>query len=91
MEYHPQTEGQKEKKNQFGPLWSRYLLWVEFDYIMTPHSATGYTPYMLMHGREARSPLHDLIPIPADTQRVGKKIKCDTSKTIKRRWKKHVR
>ena len=80
MEYHPQSNGQTERKNrtiiqelskrvaQYGPLWSKYLPWVEFNYNTTPHTATGYTPYMLMHGREARTPLHDMVPIPAETK-----------------------
>ena len=80
MEYHPQTQGQVERKNrtiiqeiskrvvQYGPQWSKFLPWIEFAYNTTPHTVTGYTPYMLMHGREARMTFHNLISIPAETK-----------------------
>jgi hypothetical protein len=33
--------------------WDRYLPYAVFAYNTSTHPATGYTPYMLMHGREA--------------------------------------
>ena len=41
--------------------WDRMLSHVVFAYHTTPHMATGYTPYMLMHGREATMPIDVLL------------------------------
>ena len=41
--------------------WDRMLNHVIFAYHTTPHQATGYTPYMLMHGREAMLPIDVLL------------------------------
>jgi hypothetical protein len=37
-------------------VWDRYLNSVLFAYRTSVHPVTGYTPYYLMHGREARLP-----------------------------------
>jgi len=34
--------------------WSDLLAYVTFSYNITTHSATGFTPFYLMYGREAR-------------------------------------
>ena len=34
--------------------WDAYLAYVTFCYNTSVHQSTGYTPYFLMHGREAR-------------------------------------
>ena len=74
LAYRPQTQGQTERKNrtlkaelakrihQFGKSWPRYLKWIEMGYNCTPHKSHGFTPFLLMHGREARLPIEQGIP-----------------------------
>ena len=74
LAYRPQTQGQTERKNrtikaelakrmhQFGSSWPKYLKWIEMAYNCTPHASHGYTPFFLMHGREARLPIEQGIP-----------------------------
>jgi len=86
--YHPQTNGLTERFNRtlislLGKLtqqhkntpWDELLSSAIFSYRTTPHSTTGYTPFFLMHGREAILPLEFTIPThrftpskPLDTQ-----------------------
>ena len=49
-----------------GGYWDQYLKQVELAYNTAQHSSTGYTPFFLLHGREARLPysLHN----PATSQ-----------------------
>ena len=66
--YHPQTNGMLERfhatlksmirkssreKNQ----WDLYLPYACFAFRDTTHSATGYTPFQLLFGRDVRGPL----------------------------------
>ena len=37
--------------------WPLWLPFIKFAYNNTPHSATGFTPFYLLHGREARLPV----------------------------------
>ncbi|KAJ7565990.1 hypothetical protein O6H91_02G084000 [Diphasiastrum complanatum] len=65
---HPQTDGQTERVNQVledmlrayvskkQTNWEEYLSILEFAYNSTKHSATGYNPFMLMHGFQPHSP-----------------------------------
>ena len=41
--------------------WPQYLQEVVFVYNCTPHSSTGYTPYFLFFGHEARLPIDNLL------------------------------
>ena len=84
MEYHPQSQGQTERKNstiiaelcrrvaQWGPQWVNYIPSLELAYNTTPHSSDGFTPHLKMFGREARTPLQAALPQPADTKDWGK-------------------
>ena len=74
LAHRPQTNGQIERKNrnlkselakriyQFGKDWPSYLKWIELAYNSTPHPSHGFTPFLLMHGREARLPMQHDIP-----------------------------
>ena len=65
--YRPQTNGQCERFNrtlmdmikcsEHKTQWPRILPALTFAYNNTPHSATGYSPYYLLHGRTQRLPL----------------------------------
>ena len=79
LAYRPQSNGQTERKNrtlkaelakrihQFGKNWPSYLKWIELAYNTTPHPSHGFTPFMLMFGREARLPIQTSLP-KIDTQ-----------------------
>ena len=69
--YHPQTDGMLERwhaslksmlKKAQGDRndWDKYLKFLLFAYRSTPHSATGFTPFELIYGRDVRGPLEML-------------------------------
>ena len=65
LPYHPQSNGACERlnatiKNMLSSytqdnqnMWSGFLPYIVFAYNTSVHSATGFTPYRLLHGREA--------------------------------------
>lgn len=67
--YHPQANGQVERMNQTlvntlrkltdkkPNLWDEYMATALFAYRTTQQSTTGYTPFQLLHGYEAVTPL----------------------------------
>ena len=76
LAYRPQTQGQTERKNrtlkaelvkrisQFGKDWPSFLKWIEMAYNSTPHPSHGFTPFLLMFGREAKLPMQfDILKI----------------------------
>ena len=75
--YHPQTDGATEIFNktlirmlrsyveEFGSKWTEGIPALCYAYHNTVHSATGFTPHMLLHGwapRDVRAPLTGLRP-----------------------------
>jgi hypothetical protein len=67
--YNPQSNGEVERFNrtlidslsayvsQCPGTWDKFLQGALFAYRTSPHPATGESPFVLMHGREARLPL----------------------------------
>lgn len=43
---------------QSGGEWDKYLSQVELAYNYSVHSSTGYSPFLLAHGRQPRLPVH---------------------------------
>ena len=69
--YHPQSDGALERwhaclkgmiKKAGGKLceWDQQLKYILFAYRDTPHCVTGFSPFVLMFGRDVRGPLHFL-------------------------------
>ena len=71
--YHPQSDGMVERFNRTlkdmvakyvqsdGSDWDEVAGPVAFAYNTSKHAATGYTPFFLVHGREARLPVDSLV------------------------------
>ncbi|UYV63284.1 hypothetical protein LAZ67_2003650 [Cordylochernes scorpioides] len=78
--YHPQTNGLTERLNKtiadmlsmyvdvYQKDWDRILPFVTFAYNTAKQESTGFTPFFLVHGREAETPLDVLFPklLPED-------------------------
>lgn len=76
--YHPQGDPQPERFNRtllnmLGTLepgqkskWSQHIAHLVHAYNCTPNEATGYSPYFLMFGREARLPVDVCFGVSAD-------------------------
>ena len=75
--YHPQSDGSVERANRTVQNvqaayvsdhqrdWDCYLAQTQLAYNTSQHSSTGYAPYFLLFGREARLPLSILVDPPA--------------------------
>ena len=66
--YHPETDGMlkrfhstlkhmMQKRGEASKEWDDFLPYVCFAYRDSVHSATGYTPFQLLFGRDVRGPL----------------------------------
>lgn len=76
--YRPSSNGLIERFNQtLGKMiksfiennvneWDKYLCIFMAAYRSTPHPGTGYSPNMLMLGREVNTPIHILYPLPVE-------------------------
>lgn len=76
--YHPQGDGLVERANrtvkevltaytsEHQRDWDCWLPQTQLAYNTSEHSSTGYTPYFLLFGREARLPLDVLVASPHD-------------------------
>ncbi|CAG5897368.1 unnamed protein product [Menidia menidia] len=75
--YNPKSDGMVERHNRtlidqlaklllsHGGEWDTYVKHVAFAYNTSKHSSTRFTPFYLMHGREARVPADVLVPASA--------------------------
>uniref|UniRef100_A0A3B3ILD1 Gypsy retrotransposon integrase-like protein 1 n=1 Tax=Oryzias latipes TaxID=8090 RepID=A0A3B3ILD1_ORYLA len=82
--YHPKSDGMVERHKRtvidqlakmllsHGGEWDEFLKVVCFAYNTTKHSSTHFSPYYLLHGREARVPADVLVPSSLlDSQSAG--------------------
>ena len=81
--YHPQSDGLVERANctvqnvlaayvsDHQRDWDCYLAQTQLAYNTSQHSSTGYTPYFLLFGREARLPLSILVDLTVVVDRLS--------------------
>ena len=50
--------------------WCELVPYVTYAYNIATHSATTYSPFFLMFGREAKTPLNNLLEIPEDERQL---------------------
>ena len=58
--------------------WDEWLPYCAMAYNSSRHSSTGYTPHMLMFGREMRIPLELVLPSPEEEDGEDQKDGEDT-------------
>jgi hypothetical protein len=80
--YHPQTDGQVENENKTLITglsmytrtkldnWDDYIPYVLSSIRTSVHASTGYTPFYMLHGREARMPLDVALSIEEEEENV---------------------
>ncbi|QRW25665.1 Retrotransposable element Tf2 protein [Rhizoctonia solani] len=91
LAYHPESDGQTERVNQFIEFylrsyvaanhsdWAAWLPLAEYAYNNAKHAATGKTPFELVYGR---SPVMNPSNIPANIPEAD-----DVADTLAREWK----
>ena len=94
--YNPRSDGMVECHNQtlidqlakmllsHGGEWDTYVKQAAFAYNTSKHASTRFTPFYLMHGREARVPADVLVPASAQDAR-GTGSQMDYASTIAER------
>ena len=93
--YHPQGAGLVERVNrvikeqlaryiahQQGD-WDAHIPQLQLAYNSSTHSTTGLTPYMVMHGREARVPANIKCPVPQHGNQSPLEYVADLHKRLK--------
>uniref|UniRef100_A0A674CT74 Gypsy retrotransposon integrase-like protein 1 n=1 Tax=Salmo trutta TaxID=8032 RepID=A0A674CT74_SALTR len=99
--YHPQGDPQPERFNRtllnmLGTLdptqkkkWSQYIGHLVHSYNCTRNEATGYSPYFLMFGREARLPVDICFGVSSDSssERTYLKYVSDMKKQLQAAYK----
>ena len=95
--YHPMGDGMVERMNRTlcnmlkaipessKQNWKDYLAKLTFAYNSTKHTATGYSPFYLMFGRESRLPIDSIFPFE------GEEIKNRTYKDFVTKWEKSMK
>ena len=94
--YNPKSDGMVERHNRtlidqlakmllsHGGEWDTYVKQVAFAYNSSKHASTRFTPFYLMHGREARVPADVLVPA-GDLDSRGTGSQMDYASTIAER------
>ena len=80
--YRPESDGMVERFNRTlkdmaaklikpcGSDWDDQLAFITFAYNTSQHSVTGFTPFFLTHGREARLPVDELFNTKHEVSRI---------------------
>ena len=84
--YRPESDGMVERFNRtlkdmsskfiqpHGSDWDDHLASITFAYNTSKHSVTGFTPFFLVHGREARLPVDELFNMKPEASMVDSYI-----------------
>ncbi|CAH1263769.1 Hypp2759 [Branchiostoma lanceolatum] len=56
--------------------WDEHLPEVKFAYNTSCHATTGFSPYFVQHGREARLPIHLMVRIPTSVGEVHQHVEA---------------
>ena len=84
--YHPQANGQVERMNQtlagiirkltndYGNMWDEHVATALFAYRTTRQSTTKFTPFYLLHGYEAVTPLNKRLAKIGDQKDLSKRF-----------------